>query len=94
MTPDEVSAFLATTRQAILMRTRVDGTATGAPVRFDGVAEIDRETDARPFAVDVLAPRYWDVTDPEIAETPELWRAAPAEAFVLIRLRPYRIASG
>lgn len=62
-------------------------------VRFDGTAELDFETDARPLAVDVLAPRYWDVTNPEIAAILDGWRAAPAEAFVTIVLRPERIAS-
>lgn len=138
MTPAEIDAFLSKTRQAILLRTRPDGTATGAPVwfdwdgttvqifsmatapkverieqdprisvlvtndldeapawvRFDGTAELDFDTDARPLAVDVLAPRYWDVTDPEVVATLDEWRAAPPEAFAIIRLRPDRIASG
>ena len=62
-------------------------------VRFDGIASLDFDTDARPLAIDVLAPRYWDASDPGIAATLDQWRAAPAEAFVIIELRPDRIAS-
>ncbi|MEM7321759.1 MAG: pyridoxamine 5'-phosphate oxidase family protein [Actinomycetota bacterium] len=137
MSDNEMQAFLAKTRQAILLRTNADGTATGAPVwfdwdgevvqifsaatapkveriradprisvlvtndideapawiRFDGTAELDWETDARPLAVDVLAPRYWDVNDPDIAAYLDQWRSAPPEAFVIIKLRPDRIVS-
>ena len=62
-------------------------------VRFEGEAVIDAETDARPLAADVLAPRYWNVTDPDVAAYLDQWRAAPAAAFVIIELRPSRIAS-
>ena len=137
MTADEIDQFLATTRQAILLRTNDDGTATGAPVwfdwdgtsvrcfssatapkvrgierdprismlvtndvdeppawvRFDGTAVVDRDTDARPLATEVLAPRYWDLSHPDYAATVEQWRSAPADALVVIRLEPDRIVS-
>ena len=60
-------------------------------VRFDGRAEIDHEADAQHLAVEELAPRYWDLDDPSHAEVVDRWREAPAEAFVVVRLRPDRI---
>ena len=62
-------------------------------VRFDGSAELDRVADARSFATEVLAPRYWDLSVPEVAAVVDTWRAAPDDALVVIRLRPDRIAS-
>ncbi|MEM9516984.1 MAG: pyridoxamine 5'-phosphate oxidase family protein [Actinomycetota bacterium] len=62
-------------------------------VRFDGNALIDRDADAQALATDVLAPRYWDTTDPKIRETLEQWRAAPADFFVVIVLEPNRVRS-
>ena len=35
MTPDQMDAFLARTRQAILLTTTPDGSPTGVPVWFD-----------------------------------------------------------
>ena len=62
-------------------------------VRFDGRAELAWDEDAKGLAVDVLAPRYWDLDDPGYAEVVEQWRGAPEDALVVIRLRPSRIRS-
>lgn len=137
MSETERSAFLATTRQAILLTTDADGRANGVPVwfdwdgesvrifsdasaakvervrrdprisvlvtnhideppmwvRFDGLAEVASDEDAKAFAVDVLAPRYWDLENPEYAAVVAQWREAPDNALVVIRLRPERIRS-
>ena len=42
MTDEQISGFLAPTRQAILMRTNADGSAAGAPVWFDWDGETVR----------------------------------------------------
>ena len=60
---------------------------------FEGQAVIDTEADAKALAVDVLAPRYWDLTVPDYRGTVDQWASAPAEAFVVIRLEPDRIRS-
>ena len=62
-------------------------------VRFDGVAELASEEDARALAVDVLAPRYWGAENPDYAAIVDEWRTAPAESMVIIRLHPDRIRS-
>jgi PPOX class probable F420-dependent enzyme len=62
-------------------------------VRFDGHAEIDADVDAKVFATEVLAPRYWDLDAPEYAGVVEQWRQAPGDALVVIRLRPERVRS-
>ena len=62
-------------------------------VRFDGEAELDRDADAKTLAVEVLAPRYWDLENPGYAAVVEQWRAAPDDALVVIRLRPQHIRS-
>lgn len=62
-------------------------------VRFDGQAEIDPAVDAKTFATDVLAPRYWDLARTEYASVVAQWREAPDDALVVIRLRPERIRS-
>ncbi len=62
-------------------------------VRFDGRAEVDPDDDAKALAVDVLAPRYWDLDRPEYADVVAHWREAPDDALVVIRLRPERIRS-
>ncbi|MEM9034285.1 MAG: pyridoxamine 5'-phosphate oxidase family protein [Actinomycetota bacterium] len=62
-------------------------------VRFQGTAELDHQADAKHLATEVLAPRYWDLSDPQVAATVDLWRSAPAAAFVVITLRPDRIRS-
>ena len=137
MTDQERETFLAATRQGILLRTRADGTAHGAPVwfdwdgttvrifssttapkvraierdprvsvlvtndvteppawvRFDGTAVLDHEADAKALAVDVLAPRYWDLSNPDYAEVVDQWRGAPGSAFVVIAMEPDAIRS-
>lgn len=62
-------------------------------VRFDGAAVLDHDGDVNRFAADVLAPRYWDLSKPELAATVDAWRAAPPGALVMIELRPERIRS-
>lgn len=62
-------------------------------VSFEGRAVIDTDTDARALAVDVLAPRYWDLDVPANRDTVDQWAGAPAAAFVVIRLHPERIRS-
>ncbi|MEO1055790.1 MAG: pyridoxamine 5'-phosphate oxidase family protein [Actinomycetota bacterium] len=62
-------------------------------VRFDGTAVLDWDDDATSLAVDVLAPRYWDLSNPGAAEVVEQWRSAPAGALVTIRLDPERVVS-
>ena len=65
----------------------------GCWVRFDGTVVVDRAEDARAFATDLLAPRYWDLEDQRNRELLDQWRAAPQEAFVMLRLEPSRIVS-
>ena len=62
-------------------------------VRFDGRAEIDRDADAKHLAIDVLAPRYWDLSKPDYAAVVDSWRGASDGDFVVIRLRPDRTRS-
>ena len=62
-------------------------------VSFEGRAQIDTVADAKALAVDVLAPRYWDLDDPSYRATVDQWAKAPADAFVVIRLAPERIRS-
>lgn len=62
-------------------------------VRFEGTGEIDADADARQLAVDVLAPRYWDLDNPAYAEIVEQWRTAPDDALTVIKLVPDRIRS-
>ena len=137
MTPDQMDAFLARTRQAILLTTTPGGSPTGVPVwfdwdgdtvrffsnatapkvatieadpriallvtndvdeapawvRFEGRATVDRAADARHLAVDVLAPRYWDLSEPAYASVVERWAAAPEDALVVIGLTPDVIRS-
>lgn len=78
-------------RIAVLVVNDID--ETPAWVRFEGNAEIDLDADAKSLAVDVLAPRYWDLTEPGYASVVEQWAAAPSDAFVVVRLEPTRIRS-
>ena len=78
-------------RIAMLVTNEVD--ESPAWVRFEGDAVIDLEADARALAVEVLAPRYWDLEVPAYASIVEQWSRAPADAFVVVRLRPDRIRS-
>ena len=62
-------------------------------VSFEGRAQIDTEADAKKLAVDVLAPRYWDLDVPAYRATVEQWAGAPVDPCVGIRLDPERIRS-
>ena len=62
-------------------------------VCFEGRAQIDLNADAKALAVDVLAPRYWDLDVPEYAAVVDQWSQAPDDAFVIIRLVPEQIRS-
>ena len=48
--------------------------------------------DAASFAVNVLEPRYWDMTQPDAIAFAESIRSAPVGSFVIIELVPERIA--
>lgn len=60
-------------------------------VAFDGEVSI-RETGGFELA-ERLAPRYWDLDDPERRDMLEVWRKA-REAMSLLTLEPIRIRSG
>lgn len=62
-------------------------------VRFEGRAVIDMDADAKALAVDVLAPRYWDLDVPAYAEVVKQWADAPSDAFVVVRVTPEHIRS-
>ena len=63
-------------------------------VAFDGrVAIADFDADDWAALLDRVAPRYWDLANPDYARQIEGWRAAP-EAFVSLTLRPEAIRSG
>lgn len=135
MKSDQMTSFFQRTRQAILLTTATDGTASGVPIWFDwdgetvrmfssasapkiqritddprisvlvtndideapswvcfeGQAEIDPDADAKALAVDILAPRYWDLDVPDHRSVVKQWSQAPDDAFVVIRLAPERI---
>lgn len=78
-------------RVSVLVTNEVD--EAPAWVSFEGDATIDPDADAKALAVDVLAPRYWDLNIPGYRDTVDQWAAAPNEAFVVIRLEPQRIRS-
>ncbi len=87
----KVARLAADPRIAILVVNDMD--EAPAWVRFEGRAEFDLEADAKSLAVDVLAPRYWDLADPGNAATVQAWSQADPDDFVVVRLRPDRIAS-
>lgn len=62
-------------------------------VRFEGRAQVDLGADAKALAVDILAPRYWDLDVAHYRSTVEQWSQAPDDAFVVVRLTPERIRS-
>ena len=49
--------------------------------------------DARALAVDVIAPRYWDLDVPAYRAVADQRAEAAAEAFVVVQLTPDRIRS-
>ena len=59
-------------------------------VAFDGPVSIHEEGGFE--LAEQLAPRYWDLSDPERSSTLELWRKAAA-AFRVLELKPARIRS-
>lgn len=78
-------------RISVLVTNDVD--EAPAWVAFEGRAQIDVDADAKQLAVDVLAPRYWDLDVPDHRTTVDAWSQAPGDAFVVIRLEPERIRS-
>ncbi|MCP3853616.1 MAG: hypothetical protein GY698_02640 [Actinomycetia bacterium] len=78
-------------RISILVTNTID--EAPAWVCFEGQAQIDLNADAKALAVDVLAPRYWDLDVPEYAAIVDQWTQAPDDAFVVIRLVPEQIRS-
>ncbi|MEM9464955.1 MAG: pyridoxamine 5'-phosphate oxidase family protein [Actinomycetota bacterium] len=87
----KVDRIRADPRIAMLVCNDVD--EAPAWVRFEGRAVIDLEADARSLAVDVLAPRYWDLEVPDYRRIVDQWAQAPSDAFVVVRFTPDRIAS-
>ena len=65
-------------RIALLVTNDVD--EPPAWVRFEGRAVIDEDADAKALAVDVLAPRYWDLDVPEYAAVVEELEDGPESA--------------
>ena len=63
-------------------------------VAFDGDMEIG-DFDAAEWAalIDRVAPRYWDLSNPDYRTTIDQWRSSP-EAFVSLTLQPEKIRSG
>ena len=76
-------------RVSMLVMNNLDEAPEG--VRFEGRVELAEQESAKELALDVLAPRYWDVTDPDIAEYLEGWRQSPDDAMVVYRFAPDRI---
>lgn len=63
-------------------------------VAFDGqVTVADFTTEDWTALLNRVAPRYWDLTDPDRAKEIESWLAMP-EAFVALTLTPEAIRSG
>lgn len=87
----KVAAIEADPRIALLVTNDID--EAPAWVRFEGRAVVDHGADAKALAVEVLAPRYWDLAEPSYASVVEGWSAAPDEALVVIELTPESIRS-
>ena len=90
-TAPKVATIEADPRIALLVTNDID--EGPAWVRFEGRAVVDHAADAKALAVDVLAPRYWDLSEPAYASVVEQWAAAPDDALVVIRLTPEAIRS-
>ena len=60
-------------------------------VAFDGEVSVDEHAGVE--LASKLAPRYWDLEDPERRSALDSWLQAP-EAFCLLTLAPTRIRSG
>ena len=87
----KMARIAADPRIALLVSNEVD--EPPGWVRFDGHAVIDTDTDARSLAVDVLAPRYWDLDVPDYRTVVDQWASAPADALAVVALTPDRIRS-
>lgn len=88
---EKIQRIAADPRIAIVITNDVD--EAPAWVRFEGRARIDMDADAKALAVEVLAPRYWDLTVPGYAAVVEQWSNAPDDAFVVISLKPTTVRS-
>jgi len=63
-------------------------------VAFDGQISIsDFASEQWSALLDEVAPKYWDMSNPDYANEIQGWHAAP-EAFVSLSLTPQRIRSG
>ncbi len=63
-------------------------------VAFDGEIEVgDFTPEEWRELIDMVAPRYWDLSISDYAETIDQWRSAP-EMFISMRLVPTAIRSG
>ena len=87
----KIERIAADPQIALLVTNDID--EAPAWVRFEGRAVIDMDADAKALAVDVLAPRYWDLSEPAYRAVVDQWAQAPAEALVVVRLTPSRIRS-
>lgn len=91
-TSPKVKQVTADPNVSVLVTNRV-----GEPegwVAFDGQVTIsDFEPDVWTALLDRVAPRYWDLSNPQYAQEIEGWRAVP-EAFVSLELVPEKIRSG
>ena len=76
-------------RASVLVTNRIDESECW--VAFDGQVAI-AETGGFELA-EQLAPRYWDLQDPERHDMLELWRSA-RDIFCLLTLEPTKIRSG
>ena len=61
-------------------------------VAFDGEVSISDRGGLE--LAERLAPRYWDLEDPERRDMLELWKSAPESAFSLLTLEPTKVRSG
>lgn len=59
---------------------------------FEGQGTDRSNADAKALAVDVLAPRFWDLDVPEYKVVVDQWSDSPDEACVVIGLVPQRIS--
>lgn len=63
-------------------------------VAFDGEIEVGEfEASAWESLIDRVAPRYWDVTNPDYADEISNWRQSPS-SFVSLTMQPSKVRSG
>ena len=86
----EVVRMFTSVVSAKMERLRADPRASllVAWVAFDGVVSIHEDGGIE--LAERLAPRYWDLSDPDRQRTLESWREAAA-AFRILELKPARI---